>query len=158
MNQPATRAVVDIDGVLADARHRLHMITGEPTHEDWVGFFRAAANDPLLIPGAELVHQLAANDEITYLTGRPDWTRELTQNWLEQHELPPAVELLMKAETDVRPARVMKRDALVELRRRGVKIRVVVDDDPRVIALVEEAEFPAILADWVHWSPVLLDP
>jgi hypothetical protein len=158
VNQPATRAVVDIDGVLADARHRLHMITGKPTHDDWVGFFRAAEHDPLLVPGAELVHQLATQDEITYLTGRPDWTRELTQTWLDRHELPTAADLLMKTESDARPARVMKRDTLVDLRRQGVEIRVAVDDDPRVVALLDAAGFPTMLADWVHWSPVLLDP
>ena len=39
-------AVVDIDGVVADVRHRLHHVTGRP--KDWRSFFAAAADDGLL--------------------------------------------------------------------------------------------------------------
>ena len=39
-------AVLDIDGVLADVRHRLHHLERQPT--SWSGFFAAAVSDPLL--------------------------------------------------------------------------------------------------------------
>jgi hypothetical protein len=42
-------AVFDIDGVLADVRHRLHLVEGRP--KDWDGFFAAAADDPPLTRG-----------------------------------------------------------------------------------------------------------
>lgn len=40
-------AVLDIDGVGADARHRLHHIAGDPDHDQWIRFFNATADDRL---------------------------------------------------------------------------------------------------------------
>ncbi len=37
-------AVFDIDGVLADVRHRLHHVAARP--KDWDAFFGAAPQDP----------------------------------------------------------------------------------------------------------------
>ena len=50
-------AVFDIDGVVADVRHRLHHLE---RHRSWHAFFAAAADDPLLPEGARLVADLAA--------------------------------------------------------------------------------------------------
>ena len=44
-------AVIDIDGVLADVRHRLHLVHDRP--KDWVAFFAAAPDDPPLETGLE---------------------------------------------------------------------------------------------------------
>lgn len=41
--QPVT--VLDIDGTVAYARHRLSLLAGTPTHADWVRFFEAASSD-----------------------------------------------------------------------------------------------------------------
>ena len=41
---PRPLAVVDIDGVVADVRHRLHFIEGRP--RQWDRFFAAAGDDP----------------------------------------------------------------------------------------------------------------
>ena len=61
-------AVFDIDGVVADVRHRLHHLAGRP--KDWDGFFDAAADDPPLPTGIALVAELAQRHEIVWLTGR----------------------------------------------------------------------------------------
>ena len=47
------RAVFDIDGVLADVRHRLHHVTARP--KDWDAFFGAAPDDPPLREGLNAV-------------------------------------------------------------------------------------------------------
>lgn len=41
MSQPV--AVLDIDGTVADARHRLSLLAGTPTHADWVRSSRLPA-------------------------------------------------------------------------------------------------------------------
>ena len=56
--QEAAYAVVDIDGVVADVRHRLAFLDRRP--KDWDGFFDAAVEDPLLPEGAAVVAELAA--------------------------------------------------------------------------------------------------
>jgi len=44
-------AVFDVDGVLADVRHRLHHLEARP--QRWERFFRAADRDPVLEEGAD---------------------------------------------------------------------------------------------------------
>ncbi|SHG63095.1 phosphatase domain-containing protein [Streptoalloteichus hindustanus] len=151
MSTPRSLAVLDIDGVVADARHRLHLLAGEPRHVDWVRFFHAAARDPLLAEGHALAHRLAVDHEIVWLTGRPDYVRDLTTRWLAKHDLPSGP-LLMQPEADHRPARLVKLDHLRELAQRR-RIGVVVDDDPRVVALLRAEGLPVHPATWSPWSP-----
>lgn len=143
-------AIFDIDGVVADVRHRLHHLR----RQHWHRFFADAASDPLLSEGATLVADLAGSHEIVWLTGRPDWLRDLTRDWLSRHNLPGA-ELHMRADGDYRPARSYKLGVLSELRPRGVA--ALVDDDTEVIDAAVAAGFPAVLADWVPRDSVLRD-
>jgi hypothetical protein len=140
-------AVFDIDGVVADVRHRLHHLrprgSGRP---NWQRFFAAADADPLLPEGAALVGDLGAEHEIVWLTGRPEWLRTTTLDWLARHGL-PGHELHMRPSGDYRPARFYTLDVLAGLRGRGVA--AVVDDDPEVIDAAVDAGFPAALAEWV---------
>ncbi|MDQ1736299.1 MAG: hypothetical protein QOH56_2550 [Pseudonocardiales bacterium] len=146
-----TVAVFDIDGVVADVRHRLHHLDGYP--QDWAAFFRAAGRDTPLGVGLELVaEQLAAGHEIVWLTGRPDWLRETTIDWLGEHDLPTA-ELFMRGRRDFRPARQLKVDVLGELAERDIAL--FVDDDPDVIRTATAAGFPARLAGWVPHTKTL---
>ena len=138
-------AVIDIDGVVADVRHRLHLIQGKPRR--WDEFFAAAGDDPPLPDGVALVHELAADHDVLWLTGRPERTRRLTAAWLAAQGL-PAEPLLMRPDRDFRPARVTKRDQLRTLRTKQ-EIGVVVDDDPDVIEMLAADGFPTRLADWL---------
>jgi hypothetical protein len=144
-------AVVDIDGVVADVRHRLHLVESRPKR--WPEFFAAADDDPALEVGVSLVHQLAADHDVVWLTGRPERTRAATVRWLAAHDL-PAGTLLMRGDRDFRPARVTKRDELRRLRRTR-EVAVVVDDDPEVVALLQADGFPVRLADWLPHSSTL---
>jgi phosphoglycolate phosphatase-like HAD superfamily hydrolase len=136
-------AVFDIDGVVADVRHRLHHLD-RPGR--WSAFFRAAGQDPLLPEGEALVAELAREHEIVWLTGRPDWLRRTTSDWLASHDL-PGTELHMRPDGDYRPARSYKLSVLRRLAPRG--IGALIDDDSEVIDAALAAGFPAVLADWV---------
>ena len=138
-------AVLDIDGVLADVRHRLHHLETRPA--SWSGFFAAAPGDPLLAEGAAVAHRLAEDHEVVYLTGRPERCRRDTERWLTAYGLPSGV-LLMRRDNDRRPARQTKLGHLRTLARRGT-IAVLVDDDPEVIDAATAAGVPTLLADWV---------
>jgi hypothetical protein len=69
-------AVVDIDGVLADVRHRLHHVKNRP--KDWAAFFAAAPDDQPLDKGLETVRRLAEVCDMVYLSGRPEHCRQHT--------------------------------------------------------------------------------
>lgn len=135
-------AVFDIDGVVADVRHRIAHLR----RHRWQRFFAEAGKDPLLDEGAALVADLATTSDIVWLTGRPEWLRKVTEDWLARHDL-PTTELHMRPDGDYRPARVYKLGVLRRLRPRG--IAAFIDDDPEVVTAALAAGYPAALADWV---------
>jgi hypothetical protein len=144
-------AVFDIDGVVADVRHRLHHL--DPPRS-WHRFFAGAGEDGLLAEGARLVAEMAAKHEIVWLTGRPAWLREITADWLARHGL-PGTELHLRPDRDYRPARLYKSDVLGRLAPRG--IAAFVDDDDEVVRVALAAGYPAVLADWVPRDGSLRD-
>jgi hypothetical protein len=148
---PRPLAVIDVDGVVADVRHRLHLVQGRP--KQWDAFFAGAAADPPLAEGVALVLALAADHDVVWLTGRPERIRAVTRDWLAAQGL-PAGRLLMRRGRDFRPARVTKRETVAELRRDRV-VAVVVDDDPEVLDALAADGVPVRLADWVPREPAL---
>jgi len=144
MDEERPLAVVDIDGVVADVRHRLRHLEGR--RKDWDAFFAAAVDDPPHLEGVNLVGKLAADHDVLFLTGRPERLRADTANWLEQHGL-GGHRLAMRPDGDRRPAAAMKlRRVREEARTRSVG--VVVDDDPLVVDTMKEAGYLVLHADW----------
>jgi hypothetical protein len=131
----------------------LHHLAVRP--RDWEGFFAGAGADPPLAEGVALAREAAREHELVWVTGRPERLRTVTRGWLVRQGLPVA-RLLMRADGDRRPARLVKRDVLRRLRVGG-RIVLVVDDDPQVVAMVEAEGLPVCLADWVPRSETLLD-
>ena len=138
-------AVVDIDGVVADVRHRLPHLARRP--KDWAGFFAGIPLDPVLDVGREACLTLAEGCELVWLTGRPETFRRPTLDWLARHDLPEG-RLLMRRALDRRPARAVKVEALRALARER-PVAVHVDDDPAVVRAVRAAGFQALHADWM---------
>lgn len=146
-------AVIDIDGVVADVRHRVRFLDSHP--RDWDAFFGAAADDAPLSVGVERVTQLAVNHDIVWLTGRPEWLREVTVAWFAQHGLPGG-RLIMRRGRDRRPARLVKRGELRRLSA-GRTVAIVIDDDPAVVAELAADGWPIEQADWLEYAPALGD-
>ena len=66
-------AVIDLDGVVADVRHRLVHLRGR--RKDWDAFFAAIPSDEPLAEGLAVASRLSGDHEVVYLTGRPERTR-----------------------------------------------------------------------------------
>jgi hypothetical protein len=137
-------AVVDIDGVLADVRHRLRHVERQP--KDWDAFFAAAAADPPLAEGLAVARRLAAEHEIVYLSGRPERLRRTTERWLARHDAPTG-RLHLRDNGDRRPARQVKLGVLRRIAATA-PVAVVVDDDLEVCAVLETAGFAVFRATW----------
>lgn len=137
--------VLDIDGVLADVRHRLHHVAAR--RKDWAAFFAAAENDDVLQEGIEFASRAASTHDVVYLTGRPERIRAATQTWLDQHELPPG-RLVMRAEQDHRPSAVVKVRELRQLRRESI-VALLVDDNVAVVEAARAAGFTVYHATWM---------
>jgi len=147
-------AVVDLDGVVADVRHRLHHLQASP--KNWDGFFAAASQDEVLPEGRAVVDELVATGhQLVWLTGRPERCRAATTAWLAGTGL-PAGELFMRGHGDRRPARMTKLAVLSDLAARGT-VAVVVDDDDAVVKAVRAAGFEVLHAEWMHGAPSLFD-
>ena len=144
-------AVFDIDGVLADVRHRLRHVERRP--KDWNAFFAAAVDDPPLEQGVALARASAEDCDVVYVTGRPERCRDDTLAWFDRHGL-PAGELSMRRERDHRPARLAKPGLLRRLAR-GRPVAIVVDDDPQVCDAYEQAGYRVLRADWMASAPAL---
>ena len=150
---PRPLAVFDLDGTLADVRHRLHHLERRP--KDWDAFFAAARDDPPLATGVALARESARDCEVAYVTGRPERCRADTEAWLAAQQL-PAGTLLMRRGSDRRPARTAKPQLLRRLAA-GRVVAVVVDDDEQVCDAYEQAGFPVLRARWQEASGLLLE-
>lgn len=142
-------AIVDIDGVVADVRHRLHHIRRSP--KDWEAFFAEAVHDPPHAEGLAAVEQLVPDHEVVFLTGRPRRLERATRGWLERHGL-GGHRLVMRPNGDRRPAAQVKVDLLGSLADHR-EVAVVLDDDPMVLRAMERAGYPIRLADWEPRDP-----
>ncbi|WP_088318098.1 hypothetical protein [Kineosporia sp. R_H_3] len=144
-------AVLDLDGVLADTRHRLHHLAGGRAR--WAAFFAAATDDPVHAEGRAVVEEVLGRGlAVFYLSGRPERTAAATRAWLRRHDLPDAP-LLLRADDDRRPATAVKISHLRRLARQA-RVVVLVDDDPAVVAAVRALR-PPLAASVLHatWQP-----
>jgi phosphoglycolate phosphatase-like HAD superfamily hydrolase len=144
-------AVFDVDGVLADVRHRLHHLEGR--RKNWSAFFAAAVEDPPLAEGVALCLESAKDCEVVYVTGRPEHCRQDTVDWFRRQGLPEG-RLSMRGDGDRRPARMAKPQLLRRLARDRT-VAVVVDDNEQVCAAYEQAGWPVLRAAWMDHAPVL---
>ncbi len=144
-------AVFDIDGVVADVRHRLHHVARRP--KDWSGFFAAARRDGPLPEGIALAKEYARTHRLVWLTGRPESLRGVTHRWLVAQRLPVEM-LIMRPLHDRRPARLFKSERLASIAVKG-EVDVVFDDDPDVVGLLRHRGWPARLAAWVPYAASL---
>lgn len=144
-------AVFDLDGTLADTRHRLHHLEGSPKR--WDAFFRAAVDDTPLDDGVALALERAEDCDIVYVTGRPERCRRDTEEWLERYGLPRG-RIWMRSDRDRRPARTTKLE-LVKRLARNRTIEVIVDDDELVCDAYQAAGFRVVRARWMATAPVL---
>lgn len=84
--------VVDIDGTIADTRHRKHLVPSDvrwetATDEMWRAFNLASERDSPVRTTMAVVKGLVITRAVNvlFVTARPDWLREGTLRWLARH-------------------------------------------------------------------------
>jgi hypothetical protein len=125
--------IVDLDGTLADVRHRLsHVQT--PGRKDWKAFFAGMDLDPLNVWCRELMVAMKnAGFGIAIVSGRPDEYEEVIVNWLKQYDIPYDA-LHLRRHGDRRPDNVVKRQILQNHFNKK-EILFVVDDRASVVQM-----------------------
>jgi hypothetical protein len=142
--------IVDLDGTLCNAKHRLHHIEKAP--KDWDAFFAAAhADEPNqwcvdLIRG---LHKLGEY-QIVFLTGRGEEDRKLTERWLLDH-LPAGLvansDLLMRPADDRRKDTQVKTEIYETQIAPNYRVMLAIDDRCSVIQMWRGLGVPALACD-----------
>lgn len=128
----------DLDGTLADIRHRLKYVQSEP--KDWKSFFAHISED---IPRLEIIDLVKRYSEdgfdVFVVSARPDNYRKETEEWLEANiQGKPYKAVLMRKAGDRRPDTETKADILSTYFKDLSKIHVIIDDRPSVIRMWKE--------------------
>lgn len=124
--------LVDLDSTLADTSHRHHLVlAGEDRDRtDWVAYSMACADDVPIAGTHQLVRLLAADHRIAIVSSRDEKARQLTEQWLERHDVP--YDELILGGVDGAPEGLdqFKIHHLRNLLERGEQVTLVVDDLP----------------------------
>lgn len=129
--------VFDIDGTLADATHRLHLIKQEP--KDWNTFLsqEEVDKDAPIIPMFETLEALyKAGHRIIFITGRKLETHKFTYDWIKIHarihapqwNLKDRPVIYMREIGDYSLSEVSKRKSLHLARSHGYDPKMVFED------------------------------
>lgn len=122
----------DIDGTLADIKHRCHYVEGDK--QNWTAFFEEMGADTVNGPVLDLYNVLWAHPdyECIVLSGRPDNFRALTETWFAWNEIPFS-RIEMRGAKDNRRDDVVKQEILNKFLAEGKEIAFVVDDRQQVM-------------------------
>lgn len=129
----------DIDGTLADIKHRLHFVKDNPEKKDWKSFFDAMWDDT---PRLETIDKLMQYEEkghpIILISARPEDYREVTEAWLEARVFKgyeAHLTLFMRKSGDKRPDTDVKQEIYDKYFKDKYPIEVVFDDRPSIIRM-----------------------
>lgn len=139
--EPGPAIVFDVDGVLADAAHRQHLL--EWPHRDWDSFFDACGEDGLIEAVAAMLAVIDGAHTIVLLTARPLRVRRQTLAWVDEHDLRWDL-LIMRNWGDYQAAPHFKSLSVDELSAYGFDIELALDDDPRNVAMFGHHGVPCL--------------
>jgi len=142
--------VFDLDGTIADVRHRMHYIRPNPAVDPVTGkkvkrrfdlFHAACVDDGVIEPVAALYRRFVADPDVTVvvLSGRDHATLDATVDWFDRMGLPQPDELLLKQGDQGLPDVEQKRVRANQLENKyGRPIDMVFEDRQRVVAMWKE--------------------
>lgn len=146
--------ICDIDGVLADCTHRLHL--AQAKNYDKFYSSEELAKDTLIYAGYELVRTfLNEGAEVHFVSARNNTCREATSKWLRDKALMRSGLLAMRDEHDWRPSPAVKVKLIKEiydrlkemskdtLETQDMRSTYFIDDNPENVKAVCKA-FPDI--------------
>lgn len=99
--------ICDLDGTLSNIEHREHYVRGNK--KNWKRFFEGIPEDELAEVVGDIVKHYSKTHKIVFVSGRPDYTRQDTVEWLKK-KVPEikTYELFMRRSDDRRPDNIVK--------------------------------------------------
>jgi hypothetical protein len=143
--------IVDMDGTLCDVSAVVHL-QAEP--DSFTAFHHACADCPPHRAVVEwCVEHHGRGHAILVVTGRDDWSRGLTEQWLSEHLPMPIAGLHMRGDRDFRSNVTVKREIHSQLAQ-TFDIRAAIDDDPEIVGLWQEVGIPVTMV--LDWGDVMV--
>lgn len=140
------KVIFDLDGTLADIRHRVHFVRGG--NKDYDAFFAACVDDILNLPVAEsLWAHVRAGHDVEIWSGRSDIVHKQTMDWLDRWGIDPSLLTHMRPAGEMMPDIDLKR---AWLRNEPVPPDLVYDDRQRVVDMWREEGIACfqVAANW----------
>ena len=131
--------VLDIDNTLADCSHRVHLLKDSKSVEDLRNFMaveEVTKDSPFPKAQEALKLILPIIDKLYVVTGRNEYLREITQEWLKKHFglSPTAYTLIMRPTGELSHATDHKIGRLSEVLFKFYNKSILfIDDDPFVL-------------------------
>jgi phosphoglycolate phosphatase-like HAD superfamily hydrolase len=142
--------IYDVDGTLADVTGVRHYVTADPRRKNFHAFHAAASfvhphHD--VVRAAHWTHSMGLTNLV--VTSRKEMWRFRTSTWLQKWEV-PFDGLLMRADSDDRRDREVKKDILDRIRQR-FEVVLAFDDNPKVVELWRDEDIPVVVVPgWIH--------
>lgn len=141
--------IIDLDGTLADSKHRHHFLTGDQGYRDTDAWRIETDKDVPVQWCVDLIYGFRAQGyTILYVTGREEKCRETTREWLgahvsgSQHE-----DLLMRPMGDNRPDHLIKEELYLQQILPKYKVMFAIDDRPGIAKLWRTLGVPCLHCD-----------
>jgi hypothetical protein len=141
----------DLDGTLADNRHRLPFLRTSPV--DWVNYNAGIMRDAAHLGMVALWHVLAASVSCHQgiCTSRNYELEEVSRRWLAERAIYPDF-LLMRLADDHRPDAEVKQAMVQQLQREGREILLAIEDRPSVVLMYRQMGIDCLAADDTEWT------
>ena len=126
--------IVDIDGTIADANHRLHYIKIKP--KNWKAFIEASQYDEPFHDVVWLVKLIKTSGvKVVIVTARSEHERNITINWLHNVAKLEGVyeKLYMRSDDDYRRDDIVKQEILEQIRDDGYDPFMALEDRDHVV-------------------------
>ena len=125
--------VVDLDGTLADDRHRQPFLQQRPKR--WDEYFEGCDRDTPIEPVIQIVRALFDDGhQVEIWTGRSERVRRKTMEWLYRYDVPYSY-------LRMRPGKDYRRDTILKggwLETCASKPELVIDDRPQMVEFWRE--------------------
>jgi hypothetical protein len=138
LDKPAA-VIVDMDGTLSDATHRLHLIASKP--KDWDRFFALCGEDGVHAHVGSAVNLFHQAYKVVIVTGRPARCIPDTVAWLKRHWIRHDA-LFSRADGDHRADDIVKEEILDRNILPAFTPIFAMDDRDRVVSMWRRRGIP----------------
>lgn len=127
--------IVDIDGTIANAQHRLCYVMTRP--KNWPAFEAASVHDEIISQTVTVVRLLKqSGTKVIILTARNINMKKMTEEWLKKNDIHYDA-LYMRRDKDYREDDVVKRELLYEIISEHGPVDAAFEDRQRVAKMFE---------------------